>query len=275
MTELPSGQTAGWLILGLAFWMGHTAAGAPVPLAQAHAHNDYEHPRPLLDALAHGFCSVEADIYLVDGQLLVAHLRSQVKADRTLQALYLDPLRQRVNQNGGKVFPGGPTFTLLIDIKSDPEPTWEVLAPILHQYREMLTRFNTNSTVPGAVSVILSGNRPRHQLVQEPSRLAALDGRLDDLDSDESPHLVPLVSDNWPRHFRWRGTEPFPAEEKDKLGQLVKRAHAQGRRIRFWGTPDRVEVWRQLQEAGVDLLNTDNLDGMTAFLRQADAQAGH
>src|SRR5262245_58578952 len=44
------------------------AADAPTtPLRQAHAHNDYEHPRPLFDALDQGFCSVEADIYLVDG----------------------------------------------------------------------------------------------------------------------------------------------------------------------------------------------------------------
>jgi hypothetical protein len=65
------------------------------PLIHAHSHNDYEHPRPLLDALDHGFCGVEADIYLVDGQLLVAHDRDKVKPERTLQALYLDPLRER------------------------------------------------------------------------------------------------------------------------------------------------------------------------------------
>ena len=32
------------------------------PLTQAHAHNDYEHDRLLLDALEHGFTSVEADV---------------------------------------------------------------------------------------------------------------------------------------------------------------------------------------------------------------------
>ncbi|HEY3789313.1 MAG TPA: hypothetical protein VGL71_10685, partial [Urbifossiella sp.] len=37
---------------------------APSPLRHAHAHNDYEHKRPLLDALEQGFCSVEADIWL-------------------------------------------------------------------------------------------------------------------------------------------------------------------------------------------------------------------
>src|SRR5712672_4165891 len=71
-----------------------TAPANPKPLVRAHAHNDYEHQRPLFDALEHGFCSVEADIYLVDGKLLVAHDRSKVKPERTLEALYLDPLRE-------------------------------------------------------------------------------------------------------------------------------------------------------------------------------------
>jgi hypothetical protein len=54
-------------------------AAAPVPLTRAHAHNDYLHARPLFDALDHGFCSVEADVWLVDGKLLVAQrfLRQQ------------------------------------------------------------------------------------------------------------------------------------------------------------------------------------------------------
>src|SRR5438046_202094 len=71
-----------------------------VPLRQAHAHNDYEHKRPLLDALDHGFCSVEADIFLVDGALLVGHTRLDLKPGRTLEALYLEPLRQRAKANG-------------------------------------------------------------------------------------------------------------------------------------------------------------------------------
>ena len=44
-------------------------AAEPTPLIRAHAHNDYEHTRPLFDALDHGFGSVEADVHLVDGRL--------------------------------------------------------------------------------------------------------------------------------------------------------------------------------------------------------------
>src|SRR6516165_8545996 len=65
------------------------------PVRQAHAHNDYEHKRPLLDALENGFCSVEADVFLVEGELLVGHTRGSLRAERTLEKLYLAPLRQR------------------------------------------------------------------------------------------------------------------------------------------------------------------------------------
>lgn len=75
------------------------------PQAQAHAHNDYEHDRPLHDALDHGFTSVEADVYLVDGELLVAHDPWDVRPERSLRSLYLDPLRERVHAGHGSVYP--------------------------------------------------------------------------------------------------------------------------------------------------------------------------
>ncbi len=72
----------------------------PKPLPRAHAHNDYEHDRPLLDALGHGFTSVEADIHLVNGDLFVAHGPDEIKPERTLRSLYLEPLSTRIARNG-------------------------------------------------------------------------------------------------------------------------------------------------------------------------------
>src|SRR5437773_3011311 len=89
-------------------------AAKAAPLPQAHAHNDYEHARPLFDALDHGFCSVEADIWLTEGGLNVAHDKKDLKPSRTLQALYLDPLRERIEASGGRVYRDGPAFYLLI-----------------------------------------------------------------------------------------------------------------------------------------------------------------
>jgi hypothetical protein len=255
---------AGW-------WIAFSAVAAdlPRPLPQAHAHNDYEQPRPLLDALSHGFCSVEADVWLVDGRLLVAHDLRDAKPERTLEALYLDPLQVRVKQNGGRVFPGGPSLTLLVDVKSGATNSYLALREVLRRYEKILTRFHPDRTETNAVTVIISGNRARSLMTNETVRLAAYDGRLGDLGSGDSRHLVPLISDNWSLHFKWRardGDGPLPVEERAKLEQIVKRAHQNGQRLRWWGAPDNPQAWRVLAAAGVDLINTDRLDDLQRFL---------
>jgi len=239
---------------------------APQPLPRAHSHNDYEHKRPLFDALECGFCSVEADVWLVDGKLLVAHDRNQVKPERTLQSLYLDPLRERTRRNGGRVYPHGPEVTLLIDVKSDAGETYSALREVLKEYSDILTVFRLDGTATNAVAVIISGNRDRSALANEKDRYAALDGRLEDLDSNASSHFIPWVSESWGRLFKWRGEGPMPEEEKKTLRETVAKAHAQGRRVRFWATPDKQEVWKEMLDAGVDLLNADDLTGLQRFL---------
>src|SRR6185369_8429564 len=122
------------------------------------------------------------DIHLVDGRLLVAHDRASVKPELTLQALYLDPLRVRAEKNGGRIYPSGPEFTLLVDIKGDAAATWTVLQGVLKQYAGILTSVSGGKRTVRAVSVVLSGNRPRQQVNAETERLAAIDGELSDLD---------------------------------------------------------------------------------------------
>ncbi|MBM4063365.1 MAG: hypothetical protein FJ265_20040, partial [Planctomycetes bacterium] len=49
------------------------------PVHRLHGHNDYLQPEPLLGALALGLGSVEADVFLVDGELRVGHDRGQLR----------------------------------------------------------------------------------------------------------------------------------------------------------------------------------------------------
>lgn len=250
----------------LLIFLAVASALAVEPLPQAHAHNDYEHKRPLLDALAHGFCSVEADVYWTNGALLVAHDADKVDAKRTLQAMYLEPLRERVKQNGGRVYSNGPSLLLLIDFKTEAKSTYAGLRPVLEKYRDMLTAFTPSATRTGAVTIVLSGNRPIQAVASDRERFAAIDGRLPDMDEGPSPHLMPLISDNWTKHFQWRGQGALSQDERSRLDTLVARAHAQGRRIRFWAVPDTEAGWRVMREAGVDLINTDDLAGLQRFL---------
>jgi hypothetical protein len=92
-----------------------------------------QHPFPLFTALSHGAASIEADIWLVDGELLVGHDVEDLNPKRTLRALYLDPLKDILDhanaQNSGDTMAGklkgvwelAPDMPLhlLIDIKTD------------------------------------------------------------------------------------------------------------------------------------------------------------
>ncbi|MCF7974758.1 MAG: phosphatidylinositol-specific phospholipase C/glycerophosphodiester phosphodiesterase family protein [Phycisphaerae bacterium] len=243
----------------------------PTPLARAHAHNDYRHHRPLLDALAHGFTSVEADIYLVDGQLLVAHDRDEIEAHRTLQALYLDPLRALVEQHGGSVYAKKTSFTLLIDFKTEAESTYAVLHSVLSQYKACLTSFTPQGRQERAILVVVSGNRPRETMAAQALRYAGCDGRLSDLNSNAPADLILMISDNWGSHFTWQGKGPMPAEERARLKDIVTISHKKGRVVRFWATPDqsspeREALWNALVLANVDVINTDDLCGLQQFL---------
>ena len=242
------------------------ATATPVPLRRVHAHNDYEHTRPLLDALDCGFCSVEADIHLVEGELLVAHDRNGTRPERTLTALYLEPLRQRARQNGGRIYPGGPPCLLFVDIKSEAGSTYAVLHRLLERYADLVTRFDGDRVATNAVTVIITGNRWRATIAAQSPRYAACDGLMTDLDSGASPALVPVISEPWTKFFAWRGSGPVPEADLQKLKEFVAKAHAQQRRLRFWAAPDRPEAWRVLYDADVDLLNTDHLPELRDFM---------
>ncbi|WP_309060928.1 phosphatidylinositol-specific phospholipase C/glycerophosphodiester phosphodiesterase family protein [Streptomyces sp.] len=245
----------------------------PRPLWRAHAHNDYEHPRPLLDALDHRFGSVEADIFLVGDQLLVAHDPEDLDPSRTLESLYLDPLAARVRANRGSVYRGHRgSLQLLVDIKTEGSSTYLELDRRLRRYRHLFTTFAHGRVLPGPVTAVVSGNRAaRVPMEAQRVRRAFYDGRLADLGGPARSSFIPLISDNWTLHFTWRGVGTFPDAERRKLRDIVSTAHARGQKVRFWATPDlpgpaRDALWGELVAADVDFLNTDDLAGLESFL---------
>ena len=246
------------------------ATASATPLANAHAHNDYEHARPLLDALDHGFTSIEADVFLVEGQLLVAHNLINVSKDRTLENLYLQPLQERAKVNNGRIYEDGPTVTLLVDIKTNGKAAYAAIHELLAKYDSIVSVTTGGQYAERAVTVIISGDRPLQEIQDSEPRRAGIDGRLSDLDSAKSSDLLPLISDNWTTHFRYRGVGAMPEFEREKLLDVVARTHAKGRRIRFWATPESPVLWQELKTAGVDLIGTDDLERLSTFLRSAE-----
>lgn len=262
--RLPFSALLATTALSTAWFAASCATGsAPTKIAwfgagtRGHSHNDYGRRAPLHEALRHGFCSVEADVFLRDGLLLVGHDEWMLHPSRTLESLYLDPLRECVRAHGGTVHGDGRTFMLLVDIKQQGDLVYARLREVLEQRREMLTRFSAETIEAGAVTVVLSGDRPTAIVAQEATRLVAIDGRLTDLDRKPPLSLVPLVSSPWRNTFAWAGRDEMPPEEMARLRELVEQVHGQGRMLRFWGAPDRTEAWIALRDAGVDWVNTD------------------
>src|SRR2546428_7586917 len=217
-------------LLGAVVIAGGVANAAPPepadrPHPRTHAHNDYEHEHPLFDALHYGFVSVEADVYLVGKDLRVAHdpVADWSKVP-TLQDAYLTPLRDlKKRRNNGGIYGDGTPILLLVDIKTEAGPTYARLHEVLADYQAaspgLFTTYTTEGSerykvTPGAVTVIVTGNRPREAMKRQKTRIAGYDGRLadvgPDVNPDDSPGFTPLVSDNWNTAFKgelaWDGT---------------------------------------------------------------------
>ncbi len=253
---------------------------------QTHSHNDYEHTYPLFDALSYGFISVEADIWLYPNDnenLRVAHDPVAVPSTLpTLQELYLTPLQNlAIQENNGGVYADGTPIILLVDIKSEGVSTYTRLDQILAEYTAvtpgLFTTYTKNgnndySVSPGAVSVIISGNRPLDLMLSQPLRYAGYDGRSSDIGTEISSGFMPLISDNWNNVFfgdsAWNGIGAIPSATQAKLESIVAQVHEEGKILRFWNLPqDTPNVWSPLYEADVDLINTDNLAGLSEFIQ--------
>ncbi len=247
----------------------HQSVKLPSPLLRAHAHNDYMHEHPLLDALSFGYTSVEADIHLIDDTLYVAHDKEDIRMGRTLCKLYLQPLKKIVMSNNGRIYGKEIPFLLLVDIKSDADSTYRALKRVLNEYRSMLTSYENGKIEEGAVTIIISGNRPLQIMKNENRRYTFYDGRPSDLKNNLQATLMPLISANWNDYFKWQGQGAFPENEGKRLAQLVDSVHSRHRKLRFWATDviskNQDNFWRALIDYNIDFIGTDKLEQLKDF----------
>lgn len=238
-------------------------AGQAPALNQGHSHNDYWRPRPLTDALQRGFKSVEADVFLSDGALLVGHDRKELQAGKTLEALYLAPL-QDLARREKQLYQSSGILFLYIDFKTEGAPLYAQLAPLLRKYENLLVKPGKKKK-KGLVQVILTGGYPAELVKADKKRLVFLDGKIPDLAQGLDPSLYPVVSGNWTSFFKWKGQGTMPAEELQKLETWNQQALKSGQLIRFWNVSEKNEeqvkaIWKTLLPYKAMLIGADHLD---------------
>lgn len=236
-----------------------------------------------------GAVSVEADVWLYNGVLHVGHEESALTNARTFDALYVQPilsvirgenpnstfLTEGPTKNGVYDTDGGQTLYLFVDVKTDGEKTFPYVVKELEPLRAAgyLTTWNGKGITPGPVTVIGTGNTPLNQIQGVDKRDYFYDAPLPYLDTTfkNITSNVSLTA-NWDfaAIFGEVRNQTFNATQMQILEEQVATAHSKGIAVRYWDQPGwpvrtRNAVWRILWDAGVDLLNFDDLEGAANF----------
>lgn len=215
-----------------------------------HSHNDYQQAEPLVNALRNKVYSIEADIYLVNDTLRVAHDKRELPTAPTLSDLYIQPIVKlfKVNQNHiSRDRDYAPV--LMIDIKDNGAAALTALTKLLSLYPSVFDR----TVNPNAVQVVISGDRgDRSKWTSWPSFIL-FDGRISEQYTKEQLERVAFVSDSYLNY----------AKQKDSTDSLIKqladKAKQMKKLLRLWAIPDNKVSWRHLLELGVNIINTDNV----------------
>lgn len=233
----------------------------------AFSHNDYWREHPLQDALDFRFNCVEADLWLIEGELYVSHDRPDPDPSITFEHLYLKPLVERMQANGGKVYPESDRpFYLMVDCKAEGEALYKVLKQQIEPYKQYFCSVIDGVYTEGAILLFLSGDRPKESLPKESERYMFLDGQIQDLGKGIPATLAPVVSDDYFAYFNWIGIGDMPREQLEHMREIIRQVHEEGKLFRWWGAPDTQKFKRFFIEEGVDLVGADDLKSLYEVL---------
>lgn len=228
--------------------------------SNAHSHNDYLQPFPFSSAYAAGFGSMEADIFLFHDSLFVGHIEKDILLGRTLQALYLDSIDFYFKKyNGFPYKQSSKRLQLLIDIKSESNTTIAALIAALEKYPQLIHSRN--------LSLVITGNRPPSSSWPNYPDFIYFDGEIGKNYGRGLMPKIALLSGNLADFTAWNGKGPIDSASLVRLDNLIRIAHNQGKRVRFWNAPDFPEAWNILIQIKVDWINTDHIAGLVEFLR--------
>lgn len=237
------------------------AAAAQRPIL-IHSHNDYTRRAPFWQAYAQQVYSIEADLFLRDGQLLVGHDLEDLDPKMTFEALYVEPLVALYDRNGGRAWRGSDEeLQLMIELKSATRPTLDAVVALLGRWPEVFdTRVN-----PHAVRIAITGNVPAPADFGRWPEYILFDGAWDADYTPDQLARIALVSTNFRNYSSWNGKGSIIPSELVRVREVIDRAHAMGKPVRFWNAPEGTTVYYTFYDLGIDYLNTDRPETAAAF----------
>jgi len=235
---------------------------------RGHSHNDYEQDIPMLRAYYAGMESIEADLFLRDDTLYVAHEAKDIKAGRTLENLYIKPLANLFKQNKQHPFAdSSKNLQLVLDLKEDFQIMMPKLVNLLAPYRYLVDPKQNKY----AIQIVISGNMPSPALFKNYPDYISFDGRFENTYTSQQLQRVAMMSDNLRTYTQWNGKGLPTKQEQMKIEQQGAKARKWGKPFRLWGAPESVNTWIVLEKMGVTWLNTDHPDVLKAYLNDLES----
>lgn len=227
-----------------------------------HSHNDYCRRAPFWQAYAQQVYSIEADVFLHDGQLLVGHDVEDLSPELTFEGMYVEPLVTLYKRNGGRAWKDSDEpIQLMVELKSETEPTLRAVTALLDRYPEVFDR----AVNPDAVRIAVTGRVPAPEEFGNYPAYVLFDGEWDRNYTPAQLERVALVSANFQDYSQWNGKGSIIPVELAKIEQIIDRAHAWGKPVRFWGAPEGTTVYYTFYDLGIDYLNTDRPEVCAGF----------
>lgn len=248
-----------WLLFAALCTCATAVAERPILI---HSHNDYCRRAPFWQAYAQQVYSIEADVFLHGGKLLVGHEVEDLSPGMTFEALYVEPLVTLFGRNGGRAWKdSGEHLQLMVELKSATEPTLQAVAALLGRYPEVFDP----AVNPEAVRIVVTGRVPAPADFGKYPSYIRFDGVWD---ADYTPaqlERIALVSADFSDYSQWNGKGSIIPAERAELETVIDRAHAWGKPVRFWGAPEGTTVYYTFYDMGIDYLNTDHPEACAAF----------
>ncbi|WP_259067181.1 alkaline phosphatase [Mucilaginibacter sp. X4EP1] len=229
-------------------------------VADAHSHNDYNNNIPFYRAYEKGFGSIEADVYAVNGKLMVAHDKKDIVESRSLKILYTDPLIEKLAHDKQR------KLRLLIEIKED----YKAVLPLVISELKPLEPYFSYAGHPGRLSIVLTGAvPPAAEMVNYPDWISFDVDHLDGF-TPEQWKKIGLVSFPFSKYVHWNGKGVLNSDEISRVSAGIDSVHAAGKMIRFYETPDTKSSWLALIRLKVDVIGTDKVEELGDFLNKKE-----
>ncbi len=224
------------------------------------AHNDYVHPIPFYTAYYQQVGFIEADVFLQQNELMVAHTKEEIEEGKTLDELYFKPLLQKITKHEGFVYANHTkSLTLMIDLKTDGVATLSELVKQLKKYSKLLSC--------STLQIAVSGNVPDRSQWSNYPDFIHFDGRPGIAYTENQLSRISMISTSFKDLAQWNGKGVLTQSEHEKLTTLIDAVHVKGKKIRFWGAPDFVNAWLTWMKLKVDVIGTDDVSGLSDFIK--------